>query len=103
MTLPTGQCGLCRKTGELQDSHCLPKALYKLLRDPTRQNPNPVVVRPATTVTSSRQVSSYFLCKSCEGRFSSNGESIVLAECARSKTEFKLRERMLKTIPLAEE
>lgn len=95
-----GQCGLCLKSRELKASHCLPAALYRLARDPGRKDPNPVVIRPASTITSSRQVSSHFLCEACEQRFSSGGESLVLAECARSRTEFKLRQRIMKLSPL---
>jgi hypothetical protein len=95
-----GQYGLCLKSRELKASHCLPAALYRLARDPGRKDPNPVVIKPASTITSSRQVSSHFLCEACEQRFSSGGESLVLAECARSRTEFKLRQRIMKLSPL---
>lgn len=95
-----GQCGLCLKSRELKVSHCLPAALYRLAREPGRKNPNPVVTRPTNTLTSSKQVSAHFLCESCEQRFSSAGENLVLAECARSRTEFKLRQRLNKLSPL---
>lgn len=95
-----GQCGLCLKSRELKASHCLPAALFRLAREPGRKDPNPVVIRPTTTITSSRQVSAYFLCEFCEQRFSAGGESLVLAECARLRTKFKLRERIKTLSPL---
>jgi hypothetical protein len=94
------RCGLCLKSSELKASHCLPAALYRLSREPGRKDPNPVVIRPTTTITSSKQVSAPFLCKFCEQRFSSGGESLVLAECARSRTQFKLRQRITTLSPL---
>jgi hypothetical protein len=37
-------CALCGKLTVLIDSHLLPKALYRLLRDSGAKNPNPVLV-----------------------------------------------------------
>ncbi|MCH8041031.1 MAG: hypothetical protein IH977_11910 [Nitrospinae bacterium] len=101
MTVPLASCGLCLKPRKLRDSHLLPAALYKLLRDPTGgTDPNPVVVKQGRTFTSSKQVSSYFLCESCEQRFSDKGERYILAQCARPNGQFKLRELLQATSPL---
>ena len=63
---PVGVCGLCRDQRALQDSHLFPAALYKILRDPDRPNPNPGMVTRNHAGTTSRQVSAYFLCWDCE-------------------------------------
>ena len=70
---PVGPCGLCREQRVLRYSHLFPAALYKILRDPDRRNPNPVMVTRSHAGTTSRQVSAYFLCGDCEQRFSRDG------------------------------
>ena len=100
MTAPVAPCGLCLKPSKLQDSHLLPAALYKLARDSTGgTDPNPVIVKRRKTITSSKQVSSYFLDKSCEQRFSDNGERYILAQCARRDGQFKLRKLLQAASP----
>lgn len=86
-----GPCGLCRKSAQLRDSHLMPAAFYKLLRDPTKKNANPVVIRPRSSVITSKQVSSTFLCDECEDRFSRQGEKEVVSQCARKEGPFPLR------------
>jgi hypothetical protein len=97
-----GACGLCRKVGELRDSHLLPAAVYELARDPARTNPNPVMVTGGRAFTTSRQVKAPFLCDDCEQRFSDRGERYVLGQCARPDG-FKLRELLEGSVPLADE
>ncbi len=90
-----GNCGLCRQRAELRDSHFLPRALYRLARDPdSSANPNPVVVTQRRAVNTSRQVHDPFLCAACEQRFSAGGESYVLAQVVRPSGEFILRDRV---------
>ena len=101
MALQIGQCGLCLTNAELHESHLLPAALYKMFRNPSPENdPNPAVTTRTTSFTSSRQVVSPFLCGVCEHRFSQNGESYVLDQCARGDDQFKLRELLLAATPL---
>jgi len=97
-TGPVGACGLCREQHALQDSHLFPAALYKILRDPDRPNPNPVMVTRDHAGTTSRQISAYFLCWDCEQRFSRRGEQYVLNQCAR-RDRFPLRELLLSSNP----
>ena len=97
-----GKCALCRRPASLRDSHLLPKAVYRLLRDPTRRNPNPVVITRNGKATTSEQVSKHFLCSECEQRFSNNGENFVMAQCARRDGHFALREELQHTKPLDE-
>jgi hypothetical protein len=95
-----GSCGLCLQTKELQNSHLIGAAFYKLLRDPTAgTDPNPVVATRSRAFTSSKQVASPFLCADCEGRFSDLGESYVSPQCVSSREQFPLRELLQAASP----
>ena len=98
--MPPGQCALCLQNGELQDSHFVPKGLYKRVRDPRRCKPNPVVMTPAGTTQTSKQVTDYLLCKCCEGCFSRNGEKWVIENYWKSETEFPMRSALLSSTPI---
>src|SRR5262249_56303002 len=86
-----GQCGLCQEVRALRESHLLPKALYKLARDPSRANPNPVLLAAGRASATSRQVAQRFLCDDCEQRFSDRGERYVVGQCPRPGGEFRRR------------
>ncbi len=90
-----GDCKLCLQPRELQDSHFIPAAMYKYLRDPdeTKKNRNPTVVAAKVTATTSRQVSDYVLCADCEELFNKNGESWVLQQVWNGE-RFALGERL---------
>jgi len=98
-----GQCGLCQEMRVLQESHLLPAALYKLARDPSRTNPNPVMITRGRAFTTSHQIADRFLCGECEERFSNGGERYVLGQCARPSGDFKVRELLEKAIPFCED
>lgn len=99
--LSLGTCGLCLQRKELQNSHLLPAALYKQLRDSSvGSDPNPVIVTRSKALTSSKQVSSPFLCTECELRFSVNGENYVVTQCAKRNGSFKLRKLLQYASPL---
>jgi hypothetical protein len=96
-----GRCGLCQEVRALRESHLMPKALYKLARDPSRANPNPVLLAAGRASVTSRQIADHFLCAECEQRLSERGERYVLGQCARPSGEFKLRERLEQQTPIA--
>src|SRR5438270_464452 len=96
---PVGSCGLCREHRVLQNSHLLPAAIYRLVRDPQWRNPNPVTVTSSHAGQTSRQVRGYFLCEDCEERFNRNGERYVVSQCAR-RDHFPLRELLLRDVRL---
>jgi hypothetical protein len=100
--LPLGTCGLCLKHKELQNSHLLPAALYEHLKTHLlgRANDNPVLVTNERAFTSSRQVSSHFLCADCELRLSFNGENYVLTQSAKRDGSFNLRDALQTVSPL---
>jgi len=87
----------------LRESHLLPAALYRLSRDPSRANPNPVLMAAGGASATSRQAASRFLCDDCEQRFSERGERYVLGQCARPGDEFRLRELLERQTPIAPE
>jgi len=78
--MPVGKCGLCLKSCELQRSHLLPSALYRMTRDPNLKNPNPVLITREITRTSSEQTRDYFLCAECEERFNTQGERYAMSQ-----------------------
>jgi hypothetical protein len=98
--MPTGICRLCRTPNvELRDSHFMSAGFYKIARDESRSNPNPVLVSEDVTILSSEQAKDHLLCGDCEERFNKGGETWVLKNCWRSETEFSLRDALLVTTP----
>lgn len=90
-----GTCALCQKTRELQESHLIPSALYKRLRDQSSSNPNPVVFDSKDERQTSFQAVQPLLCTECEQRFHRLGEDWTLARNARDARTFPLRELLL--------
>jgi hypothetical protein len=74
----TGKCELCLQARPLLDSHFLPKALYRLMRDPGDQSPQPVLISGSVSLKTNYQMNQPLLCAECEDRFSKNGESYVI-------------------------
>ena len=98
--MPTGTCRLCRTHGvELRDSHFMSAGFYKLARDHTRSNPNPVLVSEDVSLISSEQAKDHLLCGDCEDRFNRGGETWVLRNCWHSENEFPLRTALVATKP----
>jgi hypothetical protein len=96
-------CRLCGQHAKLIDSHLLPKALYRLLRDPSLKNPNPVLVTRGKDVQTSAQLKRYLLCSICEDRFNKNGEAWVLKHCFRGgpMNRFRLRDLLRHSAPIS--
>ena len=89
---PTGQCALCREHRELCDSHFMPKALYRLVRDKKAKNPHPYLISlSGSRQTSKSQATHYLLCATCEKLFDQNGEDWVMRHCYRGRNVFRLR------------
>jgi hypothetical protein len=95
-------CRLCGQSAKLIDSHLLPKALYRLIREPTLKNPNPFLVTRGRAVQTSAQLKRYLLCAVCEDLFNKNGESWVLKYCFRGgpMNRFRLRDLLIATTPI---
>jgi len=91
-----GKCRLCLQDGvELQDSHYLSKGIYKRLRSEDAKNPHPVLITKAKTIQKSSQLKAHLLCKVCEDRLNSGGESWVLRHCLQADGAFPLRDILL--------
>jgi hypothetical protein len=95
-----GVCALCKQDSMLQDSHLMPKAMYRMLRSTDLVNPNPTIISDRAMWETSRQVKSFLLCSACEQRFHRNGEDWMLRYCCRANNEFKLREVLLQNSPV---
>jgi hypothetical protein len=96
--MPIGECRLCLRKRHLQNSHYIPSAMYKALRDGRRKNPNPVFMTKARTSTTSKQITDYIFCAECEQRFGKR-ESYVMSILGRGN-RFPLRDRMNLIVPL---
>jgi hypothetical protein len=94
-----GICALCRRVSHLQDSHLMPKALYRMLRNPELVNPNPIFMSKGSIRGTSRQVKTFLLCSDCEQRFHHNGENWMLRNCCRAPDDFRLRDTLLQCSP----
>jgi hypothetical protein len=102
--MPVGTCALCRQTKDLQDSHFLPKAFYKLLlglgKAAGQKNANPVALNEDIAFRTSAQVTDYLLCRDCEDLFSKHGEKWMVEHCWRSASDFPLRTTLKKAAPV---
>jgi hypothetical protein len=84
---------------ELQDSHFIPRAMYKYLRTTSEKNPNPLGFARTGRATTSKQVKDYLLCAKCEDLFNKNGESGILKWVWNGK-RFPLGDRLSVAVPL---
>ena len=96
----TGSCKLCQRDNvQLQRSHFLPSALYRIVRDNKLPNPNPVFVESGRGPKQSpRQITAHLLCADCESRFNEKGEKWVLQNCCR-RGSFPLRTMLSAAAP----
>ncbi len=81
MKLTTNKCALCEQYKILQDSHFVPKAIYRRLsKGVAKDLPAAIKVDPVagTSILSGRQLKQHLLCKDCENLFSLHGESKVI-------------------------
>ena len=93
-----GQCALCRRYEVLQDSHLLPKALYRFVR---AKDGSPIVINRHTAWTTDKQVSKHLLCFACELRFHQNGEDWTLQQIYRGEKRFRLLDALNRCTPVA--
>jgi hypothetical protein len=57
--------------------------------------PNPLIITPQATFTSSRQFSGYLLCVECEDKFRTLGEDWAVSQCYSGRGKFPLRDHVL--------
>ena len=96
-----GKCALCLSEQDLQLSHLLPKALYRLIGSGTDpSHPDTVLLTERGQRKSSEQARRYLLCADCEQRLNRNGERWVLRNCYRGRGRFRLRQALRARIPI---
>jgi hypothetical protein len=87
-------CKLCHSPSELLESHYIPKAAYKIIRQ--KNQAPPVLVSDKVAIQSDKQIVDRLLCATCEDRFNKNGEGWALEYCFRGDDDFKLK-RLIQT------
>ncbi|HEY3443608.1 MAG TPA: hypothetical protein VGK29_22815 [Paludibaculum sp.] len=85
----------------MQDSHLLPKALYRFVRAKTKGSTSPIVVTRDAAWNTDRQITRHLLCFDCEQRFSKNGEDWSLRQIFRGEKSFKLLDILKACTPVA--
>ncbi len=85
-----GICKLCLQDRELQKSHYLPKALYRLCRSDGK---NPIIATSTVVEFSQKQMWKPLLCKECEDLLNKRGEKYTL-EMVHRGDRFSLLERI---------
>lgn len=94
-----GLCKLCILKKDLQDSHLMPRSLYKKARGSgTKGNQDPHVLTAKERRSTSHQITDYVLCSDCEQRFSKDGEDYVMRLVTMQNGQFPLLD-MLNAIP----
>jgi hypothetical protein len=97
--VPFGKCKLCLFDKELQESHYLPRSIYKSDRARQLKNQNPVVIGK-TIRQDQEQITDFVFCSDCEQRFSKYGESWVLGKLPHDYGEpFPLQDALLSEMP----
>ena len=96
--MPVDKCRLCLLSKDLQDSHFLSKALYKI----ARKRGGSVVKTPELFIEISNQVHDYLLCRDCEQLFSKNGEDYVMPLVKQDERDFPLLKMLTERVPIAQ-
>jgi hypothetical protein len=79
-TMRYGQCKLCLKDRDLQQSHLIPAAVFRTLRI---EGEDAISFTAKKIVQTSRQFQKHLLCCDCEDRLNKGGEAYVLKHMAR--------------------
>lgn len=85
-------CRLCQSEAKLINSHLIPKAAYKFVRNPPAEGGDPPVkidTREGSANYNEKQVTNFLLCTTCEDLFSKNGEK-TLGKLWATHAEFPL-------------
>jgi hypothetical protein len=93
-----GICALCKKSKKLEDSHFMPKSIYRSLSKGFSGHGENIVWISGSEKSAayiSKQAKKYLLCTDCEQKFSRRGENKVIPLMAR-KNGFKLATKIKK-------
>jgi len=94
-----GNCKLCLSEAELQDSHLLPRAIYKLFRSDKSPNPNPILVTSQNVLQTSDRIKAHLLCSQCEELLNAKGERWTLPLLAKPNGKFPFFDLLLQRPP----
>jgi hypothetical protein len=92
-----GMCKLCLTEADLQQSHYLGWAFYRLSSD---DGELPVLMSADLVIQDQKQIKGHVLCWDCEQRFTKNGEDYLMKMVNR-KDEFKMME-LIRACPVRE-
>lgn len=95
-------CKLCGQKSILQQSHLIPKSLYKIITqsfEPHDAAPLWVSNNNKASYYSNKQITKKLLCKKCEDQFNKNGEKYILHQCMKNATTFELRKILDSSTP----
>ncbi len=100
--VPRAICKLCRQEKDLQGSHLMPRALYRMARGRgSRGNQDPFLVTRKSSKQTSHQTKDYLLCRDCEQLFCVNGENYVMGLVTKRNGVFPLLEMLKPVRPTA--
>ena len=94
--MPIGVCKLCLLTKELQDSHFISAALYKI----ANRRGGAIVKTPGLFIAISNQVHDYLFCRECEQLFSRKGEDYLIPLVKQDPNNFPLLKILTQSKPL---
>lgn len=84
--MPRGICKLCLKDSDLQKSHLISAAIYKICRTPNgKGDPSPLMITMKNVRRTSKQATAHILCRDCEQLLSRQGEDWVIPRLANKK------------------
>jgi hypothetical protein len=92
-----GTCRLCLEEQDLQSSHFMPAAMYKIALE--SDGHPPIILTKNKKLQTSKQAQTPLLCSACEGLFNKRGEDWVLSRCWQSDGSFPLRDVLKKMAP----
>jgi hypothetical protein len=96
--MPRGTCKLCHKDAELQLSHLIGRAVYKLCRKD--QGDDSIVMTTKVVMKTSRQIRDYVVCAKCEDRFNKGGERYATSLVSRLRKGFPLLDKLRLALPM---
>jgi hypothetical protein len=88
---------LCHQSADLQDSHLIPKAVYKHIRRSPDANSEIVAVSRKSVMFTDKQIHCHLLCSCCEDRFG-QVEKWTIGNCLNEDGTFPFRDAVL-TLP----
>lgn len=95
----TGECALCQEEAQLQRSHYLPAAFYRMLRAPEGGVVR-IDTRRKSIVSIDQQYQKHLLCEKCEHRFKVRGEDAAIDACLKQTGSFPLAEQLGSQTPV---